>query len=405
MGFGLDIPSPADILFGQELSSGGLKSPPFIIEELTGQRRSVTLKERALPYRPVAWTSRMRTKLTWYPGSANATQQVLGPEEAPTTVEGMWKDRFIQGAVLVNGDPLQIRSAEQCARLFYDLCKSGNVLRVVWGTEVRIGVLKEFSANWDRFQDLSWHCEFEWSGRDDSVRERAVKTPLQNPLDKMNALDDLLAFGPLDVVTRFQASLIDVVDQLRDQVGQLFDYVRAINALKSSPQTLLGALAAVVNSIRLETTEEIARLTETPTWGVDKETLDALTAKGVSGSPSATARVAALLSNERFGKEVARSMAALRSSCIDTLRDQEERAVPPEIALITMPEDTSLYALSSRFYGTPDLADFLARANGIKGTLVVPAGSQLRIPPRPAPGAEGGACAHDTGEPSGPLDR
>lgn len=385
MALGLSIPNPLDVLFRSELGTGLPPPPAFVIRELTGQARTVELHGRALPFRPVSWGARQRTRIAWYQGNKVATQQVLGPETVPTTIEGTWSDRYIADTVYVNASASDIRSAEQCVALFYDLLSSGNTLRVTWGSESRIGVLKEFVPSWDRQEDVRWRCEFEWSAFDDSVQPRALKEQGQNLLDKMNALDDLLASGTLalDMTRAVTASTLAAVDRVREKIGQSFDIIRALGVLVAAPATLLGALRSAVESIRLELTEEIQRMTETPSWGARSGHKD--------GSPAVSARPASLIRVEDRRREIALAMMALMQASLSMLAVQEDRHKPKPIAVITVSEDTSFYAISSRFYGTPDLAGYLARTNG-QQSMVAVAGVVLSIPPRPAPGAEAEAC-------------
>jgi len=70
-------------------------STVFSIRELTGDKRTLDLRTRALPYRPLTFTGTMRAEFTAYPGNPVRTAQVLGASEEDTTVKGYWKDRFI----------------------------------------------------------------------------------------------------------------------------------------------------------------------------------------------------------------------------------------------------------------------------------------------------------------------
>lgn len=385
--FDLTLPNPADVLFGQELFGSKLKAPPVIIIELTGQRRRIELHDRSLPFRPVTWAGRMRTRVTWYPGNPVATQQVLGPEEVPTSMGGKWSDRYIQGTVFVGGNPNVVQTAEQCVKLFDDVRRSGNTLHVVWGSESRVGVLQEFEASYDAAEDLAWRCVFEWSGRGEEQALRVADDPAPNLLGDMNALDDLLAFGPLDIVQRVQESMLATIDRVREKVGEAFDIIRVINQVASTPATLFGALGAALDSIATELSDEISRLMEIPSFGSSVSA--ALPSS--QGSPSLVARVAALLSIDGYRHEVAAAMATLRDSALRMAEQAEARAQPEALTIITVPEDTSFYALASRFYGDPDLGPFLARRNGLQ-SMVAPAGFQLKVPPRPSAAAAREAC-------------
>ena len=385
MTFGLRTPDPVGLFTDSILGADNPGAPAITITELTGEKRQVTLRGRALPYRPVAWASRMRTKLTWYQGSTVATQQVLGPELEPTIMNGVWKDRFMFGAeaggdaaFLVNGSPDEVRSAESAAALMYQILQAGNTLRVVWGPEVRIGLLVAFEANYERRQDVAWRAEFQWQSRDES-QVRAIEDPVgaDDLLGAINGLDDILGFSPEDVARAFNAQLLDSIESVREKVGILFEALRTIEAVASIPQTVLGAIAAAVESIRLELTEEIGRLNESSVAGDNDDA-------GVS----TTTRAAEVFSIEAYRRGVARLANVLRRIALAIDAQVQTRATPDAITVVPIPEDTSLYALSVRFYGTPDFATFLARANGLQ-SAVAPAGFSLAVPPRPAGGEAG----------------
>jgi hypothetical protein len=376
-GFGLRLPDPIGLFTDSVLGDANPGAPALTIEELTGARRTIELRGRALPYRPVGWGGHMRTKNTWYQGNPVATQQVLGPELPDTVLEGQWKDRFMFGAeaagevsaVLVNGSPTEVRSAEAAVSLFYELLNSGNTLQVIWGPEVRVGILVDFVPKYQRLQDIEWRAEFEWSSRGE-IEARAVETPVGSDdlLGSINGLDDILGFSPEDVVRAFNAQLLDTVESVRESTGIIFEALRTVEAVASIPQSVLGAIQSAAESVRLELTEEIGRLTEN-------------SASGGQGA-SATVRAAALFSVEACRRTTARRAAAVRRDALEIDRQTQERATPVQVQIIPVPEDTSLYTLSNRFYGTPDFASFLARANGLT-SAIAPAGFQLRVPPRP----------------------
>jgi len=385
--FGLRLPNPVGLVTDTVLGADVPSAPALTISELTGSQRSVTLRGRALPYRPVAWSARMRTKLTWYQGNPVATQQVLGPELAPTTLQGTWKDRFMygaeagnDGAIVVNGDPTEIRSAEAAVALMYELLQSGNRLRVIWGQEVREGVLVEFEANYDRQQDIQWRAEFEWASRGDGER-RQLETP-QGPDDLLkaqNALDDFLGFVSEDMARAFNAQLLDTVDSVRESVGVAFGALRTLNTVVATPSSVVGAVSQAAGSIRRELTEEIGRLTES-------------SAVGARAGASVTARAASLMVVESDRRTAARRAADVRATVLALDRQVQARAVPEQVRVVPVPADTSLYTLSSRYYGSPDFAGFLARVNGLD-TALAPAGFQLRVPPRPVVDDAGnGSC-------------
>jgi len=394
MPFGLSIPDPGNIIraaFGSD-KSGTPHAPPVTITEQSGQRRTITLRERALPHRPVTWGGRHRTKLTWYQGNPVATQQVLGPEETSTTFTGTWHDRFIRGSILVDDDPAPISTAQRAVRLFTEIRRSGVELNVVWGLEVLRGVLVDFRVDWDRAEDCSWTMEFEWNSRDGDSVKLAKAAPVRTKSDLLSALngaEDALAFAT-DFSRALNAQLVTTIESVRESASVILGVLRLADAVASIPASTLGAVQSASASIRLETTEEIARLRDATLVGgpfpddglglsAEPRKRRAAPALAVAARPEAL-----LLGTSSVGK-IAAALALLREVTL-TIEDQiTQAALPEQIQVVTMPDEISLYSVSSRFYGTPDFASFLARANGLS-SVVVPAGFQLKIPPRPAVG-------------------
>lgn len=385
MAYGLRVPDVVGIFVDTELGGANAAAPAITITELTGEQRSIELRGRALPHGPVAWGGTMRTKETWYQGNPVANQQVLGPELDPTTLEGKWKDRFMFGAevgdevqILVNGSGDEIRSAEAAVALFNDIRRSGNKLRVIWGPEVREGILVAFEAMYDRRQDIGWRMEFNWSSQGETER-RAIAEPVGGDelLGSMNSLDDILGFSPEDSAKQFNAQLLDTVESVRESTGEVFGALRAINTVAAVPQSVIGAVSSAVASIRLELTEEIARLTENSIFGSE-------------GATTST-RAASVMSAESYRRTTARRAADVRENSLEIDRQVQESATPREIQIVTVPQDSSLYTLSNKFYGTPDFAGFLARKNGL-ASAVAPAGFQLLVPPKPPVEAEFIGC-------------
>lgn len=394
MPFGLSIPDPGNIIraaFGSGDEST-VHAPPVTITERGGERRKIVLRDRALPFRPVTWGGRHRTRLTWYQGNPVATQQVLGPEEDPTTFSGSWKNRFIKGSILVNGSADSITTAERAVRLFSDIRRGGAELDVAWGLEVRRGVLVAFSADWLRAEDCNWSMEFEWNSRDGDDTNLANAIPTRGKSDLLSALnqiEDALVFAE-DFTRAMNAQLVTTVESVRASVTVILGALRTIEAAASIPASVLGAIQSASASIRLETTEEIARLRDvTLTGGPFPE--DGL---GLSAEPrrrrggpvvAVAMRPEPLLKAESGRRNIADALAGLREVAL-VIEDQTvQKATPDQVQQITMPDEMSLYTVSSRFYGTPDFASFLARVNGLS-SAIVPAGFSLKIPPRPTVG-------------------
>lgn len=163
----------------------------FVIRELSGEKRKVTLRGRGLPKRPFTLSGSMRSDLTWYAGSAEGTLQIMGASLDPTTITGKWSDRFISenseeeeviAAIGTNGiagqpvrgdrkgtsaDPIVVdgsppSTVHEAAEIVDEVRRQGQMVEVTWGGLLRRGILQKFVQKWQTHQDLEWEMHFRW---------------------------------------------------------------------------------------------------------------------------------------------------------------------------------------------------------------------------------------------------
>ncbi|CAB4155004.1 LysM domain [uncultured Caudovirales phage] len=365
------------------------------IEQIEGDPRnrvSVLLRGRAMPYQQVAWETEQRIKTTWYPGNPVATQQVLGPTELPTTMQGKWKTRYMTGSILVNGSESEIKTAEQAVKLFRGLARAGKLVRVQWSGEVRRGLIRRFVPTYDRAHDAAWELELEWQSLNDEeaprgggVEEAGKSSDLLSFLDK---LENIAALVPLaaDILASDVALIVDTINRVRAVVSDCFQLLRAAETLVNLPGTLLGSLKSNVGMLEREVADLVSRVTGPRISGLT----GAAAIKGDTSDPAFSRQGFALTSSsatqelqfEIWRRSIASASQNLLFAAQQQSRATLRRAQPPTALVVTVGEGETLYSLSARYYGAPDYANFLASANRLT-SVVVPPGVQLRIPPRP----------------------
>ena len=167
-----------------------MAGPAFTIQEVGGRR--IVLSGRALPYRPLKFQGTQQLEQTWYPGYDRATVQVLGPHEENTTINGMWKDRFLAASAVgvfggvpslqqppITVDQIAVTDVADVVTLFDDLRRSGTRLVVGWSTVLREGYLRSFSHTWTTEHDCEWEMEFLWASNESAT---VSITSEQNPI-------------------------------------------------------------------------------------------------------------------------------------------------------------------------------------------------------------------------------
>ncbi len=200
----------------------------FVLKELTGpDQREVRLTSYALPIGGYELRGTMRAEVAHYPGNPDATIQVLGPKEEPSTIEGKWSDRFLGAASIftVNGAP--ISSAREATRLVDDVRRKGQLLRVSWDETVRYGIMTMFVQRWARGQDVEWEIELTWVSQ-----------------DRADALSPVVATTttPEGVVTAVGASIQAAVAQ-NGKAGAASDVMASAQGAVSGVRRRLAAAA------------------------------------------------------------------------------------------------------------------------------------------------------------------
>ncbi len=347
--------------------AGEENAPSLTIVELTGAQRALILKGRSLPHSPTSFgRGSLRSHKTTYPGNPQSTQQVLGPEEGDCSLEGTWKSRFIGGTVAQVGFSREVASAADMVEFVDAIRRAGQTVQVQWGPIVRVGLLVGFEPVWERIQDVRWTIDFEWQSQGE-VTTKVKKPSFKKPslLDKLNALSDELALGPEFLLPDINAMLVTAIAETREKVGRLFQALQQIARIGNIGRDVAGAVNTAAASLRNQLLEASNATAEVPV-------------SQVSSSPDH----ATLVETELWRRRVSEMMMDLLDTVSLFEEDVEANVSPDPIAIVVTKQDQTLYQLSVQFYGTPDLAQFLAEVNFID-TAIVPAGTPIVVPPKP----------------------
>lgn len=245
----------------------GIYSSTLTIEEIgVGQGRKgkvLVLSGSGLPKAGVEWASETRLVTTWYPGNGEeASQQVIGPAELPTTMNGKWAITMLSRSPAYLTDESgtnPITYPHTLYQIMDSIWKSGYRLRVTWAVAdqprdkkdnpfpdsdlamdnvnfkmIREGRIKKFSGVFQRAQDIDWTIDFEWLGRGGTkrtpinTRAESVLSELQQMQVEANAV-----LAKLD--NRFRATKRTVMKSTSYlTLGQLEAFANLPNALSKS---------------------------------------------------------------------------------------------------------------------------------------------------------------------------
>lgn len=257
----------------------------FVIRELTGDKRTFTFTGRGLPYPPFTLSGTQRHDITWYGGSPEGTLQVQGAKEDETTVNGMWKDRFLrqvgsmspieqansgfvdaafaggfadqtkvagqQGSsgATINGEP--ISSVRFLSDEIDDVRRKGQLVEVTWMHIKRRGLLASFRQSWEDVQDVAWEIRFVWINQGSQLAEVPVQ---DSSVDLSDALSDFST--QLDILKDFidnptalnlnlnataAGRALEIVNDLLDLLEQALDKFQ--NVIIVNTQALLSPIS------------------------------------------------------------------------------------------------------------------------------------------------------------------
>jgi LysM repeat protein len=286
---------------------------------------------------------------------------------------------------------------------------------------------------WDQETDARWSIEWEWISRnEEEAQPFKLDTPAVAANDVLGALDealDVIAEGAI-VTRQMTAMVVSDIAAIQETTAELIDNLTQIGSVLTAPQTIVGAIVYNVkelgrhiqevqsrvsgsrigavtadaianaadgtngNSVRNKTGQlrvsqagEQAQpagvpstVTAQATGGVSDPTASNLGAIDIGNPPSNGVTATAQL--ESWRRNVAVKLAILyltaeQAAAAEIARVKQQ----PNRTIVSRSGDT-LYSISTREYGSPDFANFLAQSNGLRDAIVPP-GTSVKIPPRP----------------------
>lgn len=401
-----------------------MAGPAFTIQEIGGRR--IVLSGRALPYRPLKFQGTQQLEQTWYPGYDRATVQVLGPHEENTTINGMWKDRFLAqfavrgisgeqpSAIMVNGIPYV--EVATVVSLFDDLRRSGTRLVVGWSTVLREGYLRSFSHTWTTEHDCEWEMEFLWASNESATvaietqTESVIIDVLPSTISGARAArllaEGFVAQAPnrgVLIPSWFQAIQVKI-GAVSDLINDVFSQASTIGQPVAQTSRQISAL------IGTTITESLALINEASSTGLDVlgvansvgSTLGSFGSvptllaqqwsQVVQGAGVAMASLSpvdpdanSILSSVFYQSEAQR-IARAQVRRLQELQSQINASLEPvpDTFYVTRDGD-NLRGISTRFYGTPSRWTEIQETNkellaGYNDSSNVPAGIVLAIP-------------------------
>lgn len=366
------------------MAEATIEVPPFVIMELSGQRRTVKLVGRGLPYRPLSFEGEQRVKVTFPAGNPNGFGTVMGPTEGETEINGAWKDKYLfvrEGEVapirlitsrsttseydagIAAGDAQanDVSSAFDAVRLFDSIRQSGQVVLVAWGYFSRRGYLKKFTHKWTTVHDCEWSATFVWTAQGE-VRESVDFGPPAGLGDTGGGLRDLLN-QMSRALTAPQRLLEGPASQIRNTMNRLsaqsYELDETLAGLRDTidPGTLVNQARSAIGAFgtSAENIRDLAESSGSANLFRDLQAQSRRTQANQSTDEAALDAIdpAAFFQAELYTRETIDDARRLRDE--STARARALEAGPEAtLGVYYAREGDDLRDVSTRYYGSPD---------------------------------------------------
>lgn len=404
----------------------------FVIRELAGQKRIVTLNGAGLPKQGSAgWGGTNKMATTWYPGNTSqATQQMLGGQEKASTFEGFWRStQLVRTPAIFEpfpGRQVKLAFADGLREVVEDMLRSGVLLQVYWvnaeaatfgGRSIqRLGRASDWNFTYDRMDDLAWTITFEWTSRglgqqkalairEDGTNQAAIAAFEATTIAVNDAVNqtkmNLSRRGKPNSASKFT---LEQLGGVLDAPKRLMkDFSQSMNRL-SNRLTKLGELVSKVRGMPYEIAAQSLDIATGAVQAANKFN-DALTRTPpeVADLQHSLKSLLRAASYTKGGKDAADIVVAnsIRSSMelrkqIDSRRASGEggKAFPTggnaqatlngnktQVQVHLVKQGDTLISIAMTYYGVPEGAYGIAVGNGLSLKAIPPVGKVLIIPP------------------------
>lgn len=379
---------------------------------------TLSLRGRALPYKPLAISGKQRAEFNWYPGNPQATVQMLGPEEQTITFRGFWKDKFLQGsndALLTDtlGNAILARtgtsptaevigSVVELVNIVDNMRRMGRRIKLTWDKLIRYGHIIGFTQTWHTTHYCEWELEFAVSSLEEPLVPASTPN-LTNLADASNRAAQWVpgteaawqrpkpaVVSPLATIRRQVAAwdnqILSASNQFADGASQV---AQAIQVGPNAARTLLtsctSALAAATQAVG--NVADVA-MTEAFAIGSVFAAGTALVTGETNAQREDSLPFGMQLGTASYQNGIKRSYLQVRSSSA-VLRWQMQQQLQDELkASFVAKQNMDLRDVSTQFYGTPDSWRDLLIYNGLT-TSQLTAGQLIWVPQQSYAGGAG----------------
>lgn len=348
----------------------------FVIRELNGQRRSVRLIGRALPFRGFGVARKMRLNSAWNPASPEATHNLSGSELEGSSVNGRWAQMYLavrngeQAPFTVNGRA--VTTTQEAVDTLDSICAEGSELEVAWGGYRMVGRIETFTPKFDNLNDCTWELKFEWIKRWGSTGsallpfDASIPDNVSNLQRRASTLRAVAASPPqpvnVDFYTELRSALASVDALVAEGVSSVEKLVTTVVTPVAAAQRFIALGESIVGRATVAIDAIVSR-TLSDTLAVELSAL----------------RFGELVAAEKWKRAMLGELDGLRRETTQAVRAHRQQLDDTLLALHVAGENEDLRRVSFRYYDTPDHWRALLRFNGL-ASAELRAGDLVRVP-------------------------
>jgi hypothetical protein len=407
----LSVPVPLD----QLANTGSTITIEEVETSIPGKKpRKVLLAGGGLPKKgAIDWTSDLRVITSWFPGNGiDATQQVLGPTDPPSSWAGEWNRTRLgrtpcfytdeNGASRTVIDPIALWN------IIEDIQRAGARLRVTWSVRgrelvglrrsgvdrpvevsvVREGRLKVMKLTPVMHTDIPWTMEWHWASRgprqarvaqvqkdeDLSAATSALSTAIialddTNPelteAEGLKPTPKKLTLGQLESVANLPLSLVkSMQSKLRYNLGQFQRAGLIAKKIQATPFAIENSVIDFARDSVTTSARFVDTMSRVPYEKTAKKTKIADLNRSWNYFSAVLDRVeGAARSASELEQKMRRTIVAGANRGSLSIRDSASTRAGDIIAIHIAKAGDTPERVSQKYYNTPDQSESLLRAN------------------------------------------
>lgn len=380
----------------------------FSFREVSNSKSVLVLRGRALPYRPFQTTVRQRNDYTMLPGYSRASLTLLGPEDAPATINGYWKDKYISpdqhaateisslqsalnradasvarfGNQIGLGTPItstnetipieyggiRVNTVREACNIVDRWVREGRLLEVTWDTQAFHGIIEEFSPSWYNVHDVQWEMHFKWIGRAEVMAAPllADELSISDTVSIFQKLVDAIGTEALpptfpmanDVFKDINAAIF----RLADTTQRISDTIAGVAKTITAPAAAVRQIIALCRTLAGQARELSEKLQLTFVSGGQyprRTNVDVTAGVAAALSPSTTEPIVSRSFSERmvvteYTNRVSEQSKALEREAVERSREYEKSMDRDLVSVYTARKGDDLRKVSQIYYGTPN---------------------------------------------------